>query len=132
MDGTIKTIKEILIGMAAYLVIASIPVLIITNDKVRGEGGLLAGGAAAVVMLISMRFSILHTIHMQKGYSAYMGIVSAFRMLIVAAFLCAVGWFGWVNLPTTFIGILSLKAATYLQPVTEKLIAKATQKKQGR
>ena len=132
MDGTIKTIKEILIGMAVYLAVASIPVLIFTNDKVKGEGGLLAGGAAAVIMLLSMRWSVLHTVHMQKGYSVYMGLVSALRMLVVAAFLCAVGWFGWFNLPATFAGLLSLKAATYLQPFTGKLIAKATQKKQGR
>ena len=40
-DTTKKTISEVLIGMAAYFVIASIFVLIFTKDKLRGEGGLL-------------------------------------------------------------------------------------------
>lgn len=117
--------------MAVYLVIASIPVLIFTHDKIKGEGGLLAGGAAAVLMLLSMRASIWHVIHMQKGHSAYMAVVSVFRMLLVIGFLFAAGWFGWLNLVTTFLGIMSLKISTYLQPFTEKLIAKAKQKKQG-
>lgn len=117
--------------MAVYLVIASIPVLIFTQDKVKGEGGLLAGGAAAALMLFSMRASIWHVIHMKKGHSAYMGVVSVVRMLLVVAFLLAVGWFGWLNLVTTFVGIMSLKISTYLQPFTEKLIEKAKQKKQG-
>ena len=132
MDSTRKTIREVLLGMAVYLLVASVPVLIFTNDKVKGEGGLLMGGAAAVLMLFSMKWSITKAMHMQKGHSPYLGFTSVARMLIVVALLGVIGWTGWLNLVTTFIGLLSLKLATYMQPFTEKLIAKATIKKQGR
>ena len=132
VDSTKKTIREVLLGIAVYLLIASVPVLIFTNDKVKGEGGLLIGGAAAVLMLFSMKLSITKAMHMQKGHSAYLGFMSVARMLIVVALLGVIGWTGWLNLVTTFIGLLGLKFATYMQPVTEKLIAKATTKKQGR
>ena len=47
-DTTKKTISEVLLGMAAYTVVASIFVLIFTKDKLKGEGGLLLGAAAGV------------------------------------------------------------------------------------
>lgn len=131
-DSTKKTIREVLLGIAVYLLIASVPVLIFTNDKVKGEGGLLIGGAAAALMLFSMKLSITKAVHMQKGHSAYLVFMSVARMLILAALLVVTGWTGWLNLVTVFIGLLSLKFATYMQPFTKKLIAKATTKKQGR
>ena len=132
VDSIKKTIREVLLGIAIYLLIASVPVLIFTNDKVKGEGGLLIGGAAAVLMLFSMKLSITKAMHMQKGHSAYLGFMSVARMLIVVALLGVIGWFGWLNLITMFVGFFSLKFAAYVQPFTEKLIAKATTKKQGR
>ena len=132
MDSTKKTIREVLLGIAIYLLVASVPVLIFTNDKVKGEGGLLMGGVAAVLMLFSMKWSITKAMHMQKGHSSYLGFTSVARMLLVVALLGVIGWTGWLNLVTTFVGLISLKFATYMQPFTEKLIAKATTKKQGR
>ena len=132
MDSTKKTIREVLLGIAIYLLVASVPVLIFTNDKVKGEGGLLIGGAAAVLMLYSMKLSITKAMHMQKGHSSYLGFTSVARMLLVVALLGVIGWTGWLNLVTTFVGLISLKFATYMQPFTEKLITKATNKKQGR
>lgn len=118
-------------GIALYIAAASVPVLIFTHDRLKGEGGLLAGGAVAVLMMLSMKASIEYAVHMTKGHSAYLGIVSTLRLLVVAVFLFASAWSGWVNVITAVIGVMSLKAATYLQPFTEKLMVKAT-KKQGR
>ena len=124
-DTTKKTISEVLIGMAVYLVIASIFVLIFTKDKLRGEGGLLVGTVAGVLMLFSMK----HTIY--KGHSAFLAFSSVGRMLAAVAVLGAIGYFGWLNLITTFAGFFGLKVATYAQPLTHRLIEKATKKKQG-
>ncbi len=130
-DTTKKTISEVLLGMAAYTVVASIFVLIFTKDKLKGEGGLLLGAAAGVLMLFSMKHTIYKAMHMQKGHSAFLAFSSVGRMFAVVALLGAIGYFGWLNLITTFVGFFGLKAATYAQPLTHRLIEKATKKKQG-
>ena len=129
-DTTKKTISEVLIGMAVYFVIASIFVLIFTKDKLR-EGGLLVGTVAGVLMLFSMKHTIYKAMHMQKGHSAFLAFSSVGRMLAAVAVLGAIGYFGWLNLITTFVGFFGLKVATYAQPLTHRLIEKATKKKQG-
>lgn len=128
MDSTMTTIKQVLIGMLAYLLIASIPVLIFTQDKLKGEGGLLVGALVGFFVLLSIRSSIDHAIHMRKSSSGYFVFMSIGRMMFVGLFLFSVGWFGWLNLITTFVGIMSLKVATYMQPFTEKLINKILKK----
>ena len=130
-DTTKKTIREVLLGMAAYTVVASIFVLIFTKDKLKGEGGLLLGAAAGVLMLFSMKHTIYKAMHMQKGHSAFLAFSSVGRMFAAVALLGAIGYFGWLNLITTFVGFFGLKVATYTQPFTHRLIEKATKKKQG-
>lgn len=131
IDTTKKTISEVLLGIAAYTVVASIFVLIFTKDKLKGEGGLLLGAAAGVLMLFSMKHTIYKAMHMQKGHSAFLAFSSVGRMFAVVALLGAIGYFGWLNLITTFVGFFGLKVATYAQPLTHRLIEKATKKKQG-
>lgn len=131
IDTTKKTIREVLLGMAAYTVVASIFVLIFTKDKLKGEGGLLLGAAAGVLMLFSMKHTIYKAMHMQKGHSAFLAFSSVGRMFAAVALLGAIGYFGWLNLITTFVGFFGLKVATYAQPLTHRLIEKATKKKQG-
>ena len=130
-DSTTKTISQVLIGMAVYLAVASVFVLIFTKDKLKGEGGLLLGGLAAVAMLFSIKHTIYRAMHMQKGHSAFLAFSSVARMLLAVAMLGVIGYFGWLNLITAFVGFFSLKFATYAQPLTEKLITKATKNKQG-
>ena len=135
-DTTKKTISEVLIGMAAYFVNTLIldrenNKLIFTKDKLRGEGGLLVGTVAGVLMLFSMKHTIYKAMHMQKGHSAFLAFSSVGRMLAAVAVLGAIGYFGWLNLITTFAGFFGLKVATYAQPLTHRLIEKATKKKQG-
>lgn len=103
-DTTKKTISEVLLGIAAYTVVASIFVLIFTKDKLKGEGGLLLGAAAGVLMLFSMKHTIYKAMHMQKGHSAFLAFSSVGRMFAVVALLGAIGYFGWLNLITTFVG----------------------------
>ena len=117
-------IKEISLGMALYFVIATIPVLIFTQDKLKGVGGLAAGVIVAFVMLLSMNYSIEHAVHMQSKQSAYLAGISAVRLLIVAVLLCLIAYTGWLNIYTTLVGLLGLKAATYLQPFIAKLLSK--------
>lgn len=131
IDTTKKTIREVLLGMAAYTVVASIFVLIFTKDKLKGEGGLLLGAAAGVLMLFSMKHTIYKAMHMQKGHSAFLAFSSVGRMFAAVALLGAIGYYGWLNLITTFVGFFGLKVATYAQPLTHRLIEKATKKKQG-
>ena len=130
-DTTKKTISEVLIGMAVYLAVASVFVLIFTKDKLKGEGGFIFGGLAGVIMLFSMKHAIYKAMHMQKGHSAFLAFASVGRMFVVVVLLGAIGYFGWLNLITTFVGFFGLKFATYAQPLTDKLITKATKKKQG-
>lgn len=128
-NETKKMIKEITLCMTVYFVIMSIPVLLITHDKIKGEGGLLVGVIVAFLMLLSMNASIEHAVHMQEMQGAYMGVVSAVRLIVVAVILLVIGFTGWLNMYTTLLGMLSLKFGTYLQPLTAKLLGKAKESK---
>lgn len=128
MDSTNRTIRQVLLGLGVYLIVATIPVLIFTNDKLKGEGGLLFGGVMALLVLISMKWTIDRALHMPGRQSAYMGMISAVRMIIICAVLALIGWFRILNLITVFAGLFGLKFATYMQPLTEKLINKFREK----
>ena len=103
-DNTV--LKDMIITMLLYGIIAQIVCLIIPGDHLRMTAGLWIGVAAGVFMVI----------HMQKSY--------AIRYLVVVVVFIAVSWLQIANVLTLFAGIMSLKLAAYLQPIMHKLFAK--------
>ena len=115
-DNTV--LKDMIITMLLYGIIAQIVCLIIPGDHLRMTAGLWIGVAAGVFMVIHMKNSLDEAVLYgeQKSY--------AIRYLVVVVVFIAVSWLQIVNVLTLFAGIMSLKLAAYLQPIMHKLFAK--------
>lgn len=112
------------LGILIYFVIASIPVLIITKDKLRGELGLLAGALLAMGMAFHMNFVLTRAMYMEGNHTGYLAGNSVLRLLVVGAALAVTVITGWANYFTMFAGLMSLKVATYMQPVIVRIFTK--------
>ena len=119
--NTTEAVKEVLFGLFAYFIVASVPVLIFTKDKLKGEGGLIAGTIVAVIMLLSMSLTVEKAVHHTGNAQAYMGIMSALRLLMVGVFLFVIVNWDLLNPITAFVGLMGLKLASYGQPFVHRL-----------
>ena len=113
-DNTV--LKDMIITMLLYGIIAQIVCLIIPGDHLRMTAGLWIGVAAGVFMVIHMKNSL--------DEAVLYGEQEAQRYLVVVVVFIAVSWLQIANVLTLFAGIMSLKLAAYLQPIMHKLFAK--------
>lgn len=120
----LSTLATLAIGILIYFLIASIPVLIITEDKLRGELGLLAGTLLAMGMAFHMNYVLNRSMYMESNQTGYLAGNSILRLLIVGAALAVTVITGWANYFTMFAGLMGLKIATYLQPVIVRIFTK--------
>lgn len=60
------TLKLIIIGIAVFFAVASVPVLIFTKDKFKCEAGLFIGSVMAMLMAWHMSFSISRLVYMEN------------------------------------------------------------------
>jgi len=122
-DNTV--LKDMIIIMLLYGVIAQIVCLIIPGDHLRMTAGLWIGVAAGIFMVIHMKNSLDEAMdYGEKDAQKYMQKSYAIRYLVVVVVFMAACWLQIANVLTLFIGIMSLKLAAYLQPLAHKLFAK--------
>ena len=123
-DNGTKTLVALLLGELAYFLIASIPVLIISTEKLKAELGLLLGTVLAMAMILHMNSVIKKSFYMEGHQSAYMAWSAVGRLVVVAGLLVLMALTRWVNAITMLVGLFSLKASAYLQTYFEKKKAK--------
>ena len=126
MNKTDNTVlKDIIIIMLLYGIIAQIVCLIIPGDHLRMTAGLWIGVAAGVFMVIHMKNSLDEALdYGEQEAQKYMQKSYAIRYLAVVVIFMAACWLQIANVLTLFVGIMSLKLAAYLQPFMHKLFAK--------
>ena len=114
-DNTV--LKDMIITMLLYGIIAQIVCLIIPGDHLRMTAG--------VFMVIHMKNSLDEAVlYGEQEAQRYMQKSYAIRYLVVVVVFIAVSWLQIANVLTLFAGIMSLKLAAYLQPIMHKLFAK--------
>lgn len=124
-----STLVVLIMGVTVFFLIATIPVLIITNDKLKGWLGLLAGSVMAVAMIFHMNYVLGRSMYMERNQAGYLAGNSVGRLLVVGAVLAVTVVTGWANYWTMFVGLMGLKIATYVQPLMAKLYNKIFKKK---
>ena len=126
MNKTDNTVlKDMIIIMLLYGIIAQIVCLIIPGDHLRMTAGLWIGVAAGVFMVIHMKNSLDEALdYGEQEAQKYMQKSYAIRYLAVVVIFMAACWLQIANVLTLFVGIMSLKLAAYLQPFMHKLFAK--------
>lgn len=120
----LRTLKLLIFGMIIWFILASIPVMLITSDKLKGELGLLAGVIVAIAMAVSMNMAAAKSLYMENRQSAFLAWCSVGRLLIVAALVVLFGFTGWLNIVTMLIGVFGLKISAYIQPLLIKFFTK--------
>lgn len=115
----LKTMSMIII---AYNLIASIPVLILSADKLHNELGLLLGMAMALGMLFHMHSVIARSFYYEGNKKALFIRNSILRYVMVGVLLALAGITGWASPIFALVGMLSLKVSAYLQPLFAKVV----------
>lgn len=124
-----STLIAMLTGVGFFFIIATIPVLIITTDKLRGWLGLLAGSVMSVAMIFHMNYVLGRSMYMEKNQSGYLAGNSIGRLLVVGAILAVTVRTGWANYWTMFVGLLGLKVSAYTEPIITRMYNKINEKK---
>ncbi len=126
---SVSTLFALIFGVVVYFLIASVPVLILANDKLKGEIGLLVGAALAVASLVHMNAVLVHSTYMEKNQSAYITANSVGRMLVVLGVLVVTAMTGWANFITMLIGLFGEKISALSNPYITKVLTKIIKKR---
>ena len=110
----------LMIGILIFFIIASVPVLIFTNNRLKCELGLVIGSLLAIAMAWHMNYVIIKSMYLEKNHSAYHAFNSVGRLLIVAGVLFLVVWTNVADAIFTVVGMLGLKFSAYIHPFLEK------------
>ncbi len=117
-----RTLLILVLGIAAYVLILSVPVLIFSSDKLKGELGLISGGIYAALMALHMRYTIEKNLYRERGHRAYSVWNSILRMTVLVVILALTAWSGWANVYTMMAGVFGLKISAYLTPYLQRFI----------
>ena len=131
MRGMIKelerneTLKELIIGILFMSIIFQSSIVWFVEDKIGYSVGLWLGTAVAVFMAWHMWKTIDEVLDLGAGGAQkIMRKNSLIRYLVVTIVLVALMITKVANPLASFLGIMTLKVAAYLQPFTHKVISK--------
>lgn len=120
-----STLKELLLGIFIIGILSQIVCLIFLKRHLYHAVGLWAGILIAAGMAVHMQRSIEDGLdllgdagvkHMKKAY--------LMRTMVACVVIAVVMYFDWGNPITILLGITTLKAAVYLQPLVHKVLEK--------
>ena len=131
MRGMIKelerneTLKELIIGILFMSIIFQSSIVWFVKDKIGYSIGLWLGTVVAVFMAWHMWKTIDEVLDLGAGGAQkIMRKNSLIRYLVVTIVLVALMITKVANPLASFLGIMTLKVAAYLQPFTHKVISK--------
>lgn len=125
MNSWKRTLLELLTGIVLSGVLMELIGLIIVKDKLSHFIGMLIGIFIALAMATHMAFSLNNALDWDEEY-AKRSIWKSYMLRYTAVALCMglVAYFGIGNIISCFCGIMTLKAAAYLQPYLHKFCNK--------
>ena len=128
------TCKELLVGLGACLVLGIVIIGVFVPGHLKWECvlGYLIGVAVAILMVLHMTYALEQAVCMNEhGAEIHVRKTTAIRMLVVYAIFITIGIMGFCNILAALAGIMTLKVAAYLQPITHKVLANKNSGKGG-
>ena len=126
----LRRINEALPGLVAGILIYGVIIQLVgvwfVEDKLGYSIGLWYGIAIAIGMGINMAYVIYDAVTFDGESNANNRVVvkSMLRYIVVVILFCILGFFGFGNIITAFIGAMGLKVSAYMQPLLTKLVNK--------
>lgn len=122
------TLIELWVGIVFFALVSLLAGIWFVENKLAYVLGLLAGALTAIYLAWHMARSIdkmLDKAELGADVGAGMRVSSLLRYGIVVLVLIITALVSeWVNPISTFVGIIGLKVAAYLQPFTHKIVFK--------
>lgn len=122
------TLIELWVGIVFFALVSLLTGIWFVENKLAYVLGLLAGALTAIYLAWHMARSIdkmLDKAELGADVGAGMRVSSLLRYGIVVLVLIITALVSeWVNPISTFVGIIGLKVAAYLQPFTHKIVFK--------
>lgn len=132
-----SVLAELVVGIILVGMVCEVTVVWFVTDKVKYSLGLMIGIILAAAMALHMAWALDTAVSMDvSGAEKKIRFNSIFRYLVVVIILFIVMVTKFANPLAVFLGIMSLKAAAYLQPSIHrlkiKLYGKEEEKKSAR
>ena len=117
MDSWKRTLAELLVGIVLFGILFELIGLIFVKDKLLHSLGMLIGVAMALAMATHMAFSLNSALQWDEEH-AKRAIWKSYmiRYTVVVISIGLIAYYRIGNMVSCFFGIMSLKAAVYLQP----------------
>lgn len=117
------TLKELLIGIAATGILFQLTIVWLVKDKLSYSAGLWLGVLLAAFLAWHMWRTLDEALNLgAAGAEKTMRKQSLLRYVVVVAVLAVLMCTDIANPLAAFLGVMTLKAAAYLQPMTHKAI----------
>ena len=118
-----QTVWELIIGIVLVNALLEVIGLIFVSQKGAYTIGLVLGMLMAIGMVFHMNISIEKAMDIGGEHAnGYMLISYAIRKVVVLAVIVCVGVLKFANLLSLLLGIMTLKVAAYLQPITHRFM----------
>ena len=122
------TLIELWVGIVFFALVSLLVGIWFVENQIAYASGLLVGALTAIYLAWHMARSIdkmLDKAELGADPGVGMRVSSLLRYGIVIAVLIITAFVSeWVNPISTFVGIIGLKVAAYLQPFTHKIVFK--------
>lgn len=117
------TLLELLAGILCYGVLAELIGLLIVRNKIMFSAGLWIGCLTAAAMAVHMAVSMERALDLNaKAAGAHIHKTFAVRTAAVFLVLGFTVYFRVGDVISCFLGVMGLKVAAYIQPVTHKIL----------
>ncbi len=118
-----QTVWELIIGIVLVNALLEVIGLIFVSQKGAYTIGLVLGMLMAIGMVFHMNISIEKAIDIGGEHAkGYMLKSYAIRTVVVLAVIVCVGVLKFANLLSLLLGVMTLKVAAYLQPITHRFM----------
>ena len=118
-----QTVWELIIGIVLVNALLEVIGLIFVSQKGAYTIGLVLGMLMAIGMVFHMNISIEKAIDIGGEHAkGYMLKSYAIRTVVVLAVIVCVGVLKFANLLSLILGVMTLKVAAYLQPITHRFM----------
>lgn len=116
-----RTLFELEIGILIFGILCQVFVFF-PKDKLGYSIGLWIGIMTAALAAFHMWYTLDKGLNFdEKSAIGYLGRQNVIRYIVIVAIMIAVATSGIGNPLSAFLGIMGLKAAAYMQPVTKKI-----------